>query len=139
MPSTFNRRAFLSRSLQTAGLVGAGSLLSANSGAALLPNPDPRAVVEIESGKIRGGIADGVHIFRGVPYGADTGGANRFMPPRPAEPWRGVRDTLDYGNMAPQSGARPPGVMPAGVRVTRELFAPLNSQPHSEDCLYLNI
>ena len=27
---------------------------------------------------------DGIAAFRGVPYGASTAGASRFMPPRPA-------------------------------------------------------
>ncbi|GAB1257486.1 carboxylesterase/lipase family protein [Aurantivibrio plasticivorans] len=134
-----NRRSFLNRSAQVAGIAGVGSLLSSNALASVIP--DPRSVVNIESGKIRGGVADGVHVFRGIPYGADTGGKNRFLPPQPAAKWTGVRDTVEFGFMAPQGGGGP-ATLPrsgAGARITRELFAPLNSQPHSEDCLYLNI
>src|SRR6185503_3291389 len=38
--------------------------------------------VETTSGVVRGMANTGIKIFRGIPYGADTGGKNRFMPPR---------------------------------------------------------
>ena len=38
-------------------------------------------VVEIASGKLRGANAAGVCAFKGVPYGASSGGSNRFMAP----------------------------------------------------------
>src|SRR5690606_20231203 len=59
-------------------------------------------VVETAEGKIRGLMSGGIAVFKGVPYAASTAGKNRFRPPQPLQPWSGVRDALDYGNIAPQ-------------------------------------
>ncbi|HTW72442.1 MAG TPA: carboxylesterase family protein [Acetobacteraceae bacterium] len=91
-------------------------------------------IVEIASGKLRGSILDGVAAFRGVPYGASTGGANRFMPPRPVAAWSGVRDALDYAGQAPQSRLGP-APRPEMVDF---LHAP-DPSPETEDCLTLNV
>lgn len=59
-------------------------------------------VAETTCGKLRGRTDEGIHIFRGVPYGADTSGKNRFMPPRKPAAWKGVRDAIEWGHVAPQ-------------------------------------
>ena len=64
-------------------------------------------IVETASGRVKGVTSDGVHVFKGIPYGASTAGANRFMPPRPPEPWAGVQDALEYRGHAPQLPGRP--------------------------------
>ena len=38
-------------------------------------------VVDTRDGKVEGQTLNGIHVFRGIPYGADTSGRNRFMPP----------------------------------------------------------
>ena len=63
---------------------------------------DAATVVELPAGKIRGYERNGVYIFKGVPYGAPTSGARRFMPAAPPEPWTGIRNALAYGRICPQ-------------------------------------
>jgi para-nitrobenzyl esterase len=52
---------------------------------------------------VRGFVDGGVFTFKGVPYGQDTGGANRWLPAKPPIPWEGERHTLIYGPNCPQT------------------------------------
>lgn len=91
-------------------------------------------VVETASGRVRGAIIEGVAAFKGIPYGAPTGAANRFLPPRAPEPWSGVRDALVTGGRSPQAGLRP------GSRPELENFSGTpDTSADSEDCLSLHV
>src|SRR5215472_3211487 len=61
--------------------------------------------VETTSGVVRGMATTGIKIFRGIPYGADTSGRNRFMPPKKPAAWSGVRHAIGYTSIAPQTAA----------------------------------
>src|SRR5580700_7660167 len=86
-------------------------------------------VVSTSSGKIRGATANRVHSFKGIPYGAPTDGARRFLPAVPPEPWTAVRDVLDFGHRCPQA---PSTLIP-------EVAATDRHEPAGEDCLVLNV
>ena len=62
-----------------------------------------RDVVETTSGRVRGFSRNGVHIFRGIPYGETTAGAGRFMPPKKAAAWTGVRSSTSWGPVSPHA------------------------------------
>jgi para-nitrobenzyl esterase len=101
--------------------------------------PGAEPVVETAHGRVRGALTDGVYAFKGIPYGASTAGANRFMPPQPPTPWSDVRDCLAWGPLAPQRGASGAGGQSAAW--FRDYFGAEPDMPseQSEDCLTLNV
>jgi para-nitrobenzyl esterase len=64
---------------------------------------DNIAVADTQYGKVRGYVLRGINYFLGIPYGADTSGANRFMPPQKPKPWTDVYSAIWWGNTAPQN------------------------------------
>jgi para-nitrobenzyl esterase len=100
-------------------------------------------IVETSLGKVRGARMGDVYAFRGVRYGAPTGGENRFRPPQPAQPWAGVQDALAYGPQAPQRNPNPPSGPPpvilARLRAPTPGATPPPPPPEGEDCLFLNV
>src|SRR5580765_1694482 len=91
--------------------------------------------VDTSSGIVRGTVNTGVKIFRGIRYGADTGGKNRFMPPRKPAPWTGARNCIGYGPISPQTAS--------GFRSDYSQLIQWDKHSGSggmnEDCLSLNI
>ena len=119
------RRHFLKTSLATAAIVATPNLVLAQGG---------DAIAETSNGRVRGRSENGLKVFRGIPYGGDTGGRNRFMPPTPAAKWSGVRDCTDWGHIAPK---------PVSSIVPNTYGAMVHWSDYrgglSEDCLNLNI
>ena len=89
--------------------------------------------VETSAGRIAGTTSGGVHVFKGIPYGASTAGVNRFMPPRKPEPWIGVREAVAYAGRSPQAAANPQRPELATV------WGPIDTLPVGEDCLTLHV
>jgi para-nitrobenzyl esterase len=123
-----------------------------------IPSPRAQAAaqsspeVKTSAGTIAGLARGGVLCFLGIPYGASTAADSRFMPPRPALPWSGVRAATVYGDTCPQvplglspfakksAADEPPPAPTAMQKQLGMLFTRPNPQPkQSEDCLVLNV
>ncbi|MEY4561311.1 MAG: hypothetical protein RLZZ618_588 [Pseudomonadota bacterium] len=115
------------------GWAGAAAAIGMTSPARAVTEEQLFPIVETSNGKLRGISSYGTHIFKGVHYGADTGGANRFMPPQPVAKWAGVKDALNYGSYAPQ--------LPTGRGNAYADLILYDIQPGGmgEDCLVANI
>lgn len=123
-----DRRSFLSYgATATASLFASGAFHQ--TWAQDLGCSTPSAVVRTTAGRVRGITRDKVSAFFGVPYGASTADARRFLPPSKPDSWTGVRDALQFGPRSPQG---PSGLIPEVAAVDRR-------EPSSEDCLRLNV
>jgi para-nitrobenzyl esterase len=89
---------------------------------------------ETSFGKVRGIDNGGIKTFKGIPYGASTAGANRFMPPVDPAKWTGVRDALEFGHSAPQ---RDPAAAPGGGGGLGVAGQGLPAE--GENCLVVNV
>lgn len=103
---------------------GCSTTISAGSG---------KAVVETTSGKVSGYVRNGIFTYKGIPYAAPVAGDARFMPPQKAKPWAGVRSSMQYGQVSPQTAR-------AGWANDEEawLFSWDDGIP-GEDCLRANV
>ena len=128
--SGINRRAFL----ETSAVAASGLFLGSAATRALAQDMRLTTVggtASTRAGRVRGLLKDGVHQFWGVPYGADAGGANRFMPPQPPEAWTGVRDHFQISlNALIQPGATEPAPVVTALNRRSE---------QGEDCLTVNV
>src|SRR5690349_10034626 len=125
-----DRRAFLGRGTAAAGLLMGGGLGITEVLQAAKTEAGGGPIADTTSGKIRGAIVDKVYAFKGVPYGASTAGAGRFMPPSKPQPWTDVKDTNEYGHRSPQQ---------PGMLEIPEVAATSGQGPMGEDCLVLNV
>lgn len=119
--------------IPAAGCSSPVSATAAGSDEQILMVGDDIAIAQTKYGKVQGFMLRGIFQFRGIPYGADTSGKNRFMPPVPPEPWDDVRPAVWWGNTAPQIMDNRYGNQWASF------VDHWNYDDVSEDCLRLNI
>ena len=82
--------------------------------------------VETKSGPVSGTTeADGLRVYKGIPYAAPPVGPLRWQPPQPARPWTDVKPATAFGAQCMQ----------------RRQFADMvfRASGMSEDCLFLNV
>ncbi len=94
---------------------------------------DNIALADTIYGKVKGYQLRGIYYFLGMPYGADTSGANRFMPPQKPAPWNDIFPAVWWGNTAPQNMEK------RYANVYASFVDHWNYDDVSEDCLRLNV
>lgn len=119
----FNRRQIVGGGIAGAAL-GAPTIVQASRSG--------EALAQTRQGMVRGRRVAGIAAFKGLRYGAPTGGANRFLPPRPPLAWEGVRDAFEWGETAPQRKI-------ARYPVLESWDRGFDDAPQGEDCLVLNL
>jgi carboxylesterase type B len=79
-----------------------------------------------------GGFPDGpkseVSTFLGIPFAADTGGANRFKAPQPVAKWTKTKEALSFGFACPQA-----------ITAANPFVQPVVNASFNEDCLSINV
>ena len=126
-----SRRAFLKQNALLAA--GARAAMAAPFAITAARSAPAGPIAETTCGKLRGRTENKIHVFRGVPYGADTSGKNRFLPPQKPAPWQGTRDAREWGRVAPQVPGNPTADYTRAVQ-----WATLPGGM-GEDCLVLNV
>ncbi|HET6544308.1 MAG TPA: carboxylesterase family protein [Chryseolinea sp.] len=72
-------------------------ILTAQKSATAIQTGADVAVVQTNSGKVRGYIHNGIYTYKGIPYAQ----AKRFQAPEKPAPWEGVRSSMTYGPVSP--------------------------------------
>jgi para-nitrobenzyl esterase len=108
LTTTLDRRRFLQQAMLACAATQTPRLLAESSAS---------AEVATAQGTLRGELADGIRVFRGVPFAQPPVGELRFRPPAAPQPWTGVREAMQFA---------PAALQPGGSK-------------QSEDCLYLNV
>ncbi len=96
-------------------LLGASGLLLLPAG---VQADSASPIAKTIHGPVRGYVDQGIKVFKGVRYGADTA-PRRFRPPVAPTPWTKVLDATAHGPSSPQGGR--------------------DDEAQSEDCLFLNV
>ena len=88
-------------------------------------NAAPELVREVEGGKVKGSVEQGVLSYKGIPFAQPPVAELRWKKPQPVAAWEGVKDATSYAADCMQIP------FPSDA-------APLGTEP-AEDCLYLNV
>lgn len=104
-------------------------------------------IVNTTNGTIRGLNRNGNAVFQGIPYGDCCDGKYRFLKPRPAKRWEGIKECIELAPSAMQTKLQLKSI-PQSIRkavkesmnfFTGGISYPNEEETVSENCLVLNI
>ena len=102
-----------------------------------MDDDDPRLIVEVSNGRVRGiNVDKEQRAWMGIPYAKPPLGELRFSPPQPAEPWHddGILETREPPKACQQTPDTAFGDFPGATQWNADTASEV-----SEDCLYLNV
>jgi para-nitrobenzyl esterase len=89
------------------------------------------ATARVKQGELAGATsAQGIHVFKGIPFAAPPVGELRWRPPAEPKSWSGVRPATAFGSACMQNLSR------ERLPWTKEFMV---QNEDSEDCLFLNV
>jgi para-nitrobenzyl esterase len=96
------------------------------------------ALVQIDSGALRGTYIGSTAAFRGIPYARPPVAELRWAAPLPVVPWQGVKEASQPGSACTQPAA---GLVPFIAPMAKAYGSNFAQPPvqSSEDCLYLDV
>jgi para-nitrobenzyl esterase len=109
------------------GVVATG-LLAANGGWPEARAAEAEILVKTRLGVLKGRTDGTVNSFKGIAYGDLVTGTGRFLPPKPAKSWDGIRDASHVGPTSPQMSFRIWWTAPEPEGTVKD-----------ENCLVLNV
>lgn len=120
--------------------IGMAALLAMVSGNSITAWAGESEAITIEGGQVQGvpSDTDGVQVFKGIPYAADTSGENRWKAPQDAEKWEGIKVCDTWGDQSMQKSSQE--LNPVGGFWGDEFyFDDSYNPPISENGLNLNV
>src|SRR6185295_3865653 len=72
------------------------AVVASACGSVTQPTPNDPTLVQVDGGTVRGKVADGLFVYKGIPFAAPPVGALRWRAPQPVKSWDGVLEAADY-------------------------------------------
>ncbi|WP_347339095.1 carboxylesterase family protein [Enterococcus larvae] len=93
-------------------------------------------VRETAFGKVKGLESEKALVWKGIPYGGDTSGENRWKAPTDPEPWTDELDATEAGSLALQAGSD--GVVGSEDALNLDVYRPNNDKEKLPVLVYVH-
>lgn len=95
-----------------------------------------------QQGNVKGLKREGIYSFKGIPYADTLEGLNKWLPPKPPQPFEDIYDGTNFGQICPQDIMKIPRWMTSksgeAYMEGSDMYG-LSKQEQGDNCLNLNI